>query len=454
MNSSDTEQPQAVAEFEGNVVSSTISGLAKLKIEKDGLIIDSIFKREYILYENIEYITFDEYTVILKANGETVSFSHMGQSCEWFYRKLSDAYNNKVKLSFHITASKAFETEGQYFNDGMNGKAIIQVYADCLCILPPNQNARRIPFVFVNGIKNDDYSLTLTLSTGEIYAFSMLGRDIDMFKNMIISNIRKQKDNNFNFVKSLNPSLSVVQCTKADELLSEGVAVQLNCLTSELAETVTRKVMNSKIQGTYRQLLIICDKERLAVGIKRLSEEVVELLKQELLGKLNENTEQQIELSPEQEDALRWALFLAIPSKDGKAAVVEFAFPGEDAATYLFRTDCEWNLFLSLVNRSMEATEMQRELLSYNDETLKNESHGLEQMIITRTPALKELRSRFIGRVIHRSTESWKNSVLEKLDKVSKTEFKVTYKGSEHCNACGAIITFGIKFCGECGNKL
>ena len=376
--------------------------------------------------------------VQIKATSQTICISRMGQSCQWFHRELLDAYNKRVLLSFHITDEPDFETEGQYFFEGVHGKAIIRVFSDCFCILPPNLNARRIPFVFIDGIKKDAYSLTITLNTEEVYSFSLLGFDLDPLENIINIHLRNRKNSDIAFVRKLTPALGFANGTQAGVLLSEGIAVQLSLLPAVLAETLEKKAMNSKMGATYKQLKDICDSKRLAVGIKSLPEEEFAALQQAIVEKSqeNENENEINELTPEQQDALRWVIWMAIPSMDGKAVVVEFAFPGEDAATYLFRKESEWERFLIQLNRGMEATQMSRETFSLPEDALQAEESAGQLMNIMRTPALQELRKQFIARVIHRSSESWKASLMVKLEKGSVEEPKEVLNPL-YCRFCG-----------------
>lgn len=413
------ERPQTVSEYEGTVSSPALSGEAKLLICADGLVIDGLFNRESVAYADMDSIAFEDYAVQIKANGETICISQMGRSCEWFHHELLDAYNSKVLSSFYVTGAPDLETEGQYRREGINSNAVIRVFSDCLCILPPDLKARRIPFVFLNGMKKEDYTLTVMLNTGEAYSFSMLGSDLDPLENVIADHVRTQRNNDTAFIKKLRPAAGFSESAKAGVLLREGIAVPLKKLPAMLAEILEAKVRNSKMCATYEQLKNICDHEHLAVGIKSLPEEDFEALKQALVEKLNENAEESAEesaeLTFEQEDALRWVIWAVILSKDGKTAVAEFSFPGEDAATYLFRADLEWERFLILLNWGMEATKMRREVFSLTEEALKKEEYAQQRMLIVRTPALEELRKRFIGRVIHRSDEGWKKSLVEKL---------------------------------------
>ena len=82
--------------------------------------------------------------------------------------------------------------------------------------------------------------------------------------------------------------------------------------------------------------------------------------------------------------------------------MVEFAFPNEEAATYLFRMEEPWEAFLTLLNRALEATGLRREILSLPEERLHDEANADTRMAVIRTPAVRSLRARFTGRVIHR----------------------------------------------------
>jgi hypothetical protein len=410
-------------DYTGMVSSSRFTGEAKLLIYAAGLTLNGLFESVSVAYADMDSITLDNHAMQIKTNSDTIVISHIGEACEWFCRDLYEAYNKKVLSSFLVTGEPVFETEGQYAYGVLSGDAKISVFSDCLSILPPNLRARRIPFAFITGMKRENYKLTITINSEEIYTFSMLGPDFDPLEKAIADSIRKQRDNDVAFVKKLLPSLGFSESTRAGALLREGIAVQLKQLPAMLADTLEKKARNSKMGSTYEQLKMICDHERIAVGIKSLPEEEFEALKQAMTEKLAENAaanpeanmDAPAELTAEQEDALRWIVWCAIPSKDGKTAVVEFALPGEDAATYLFRADPAWEHFLMLLNRGIEAIQMRREIFSISDEALKEEANSEQRMLKMRTPPLQELRKRFTGRVIHRSDESWKKSLMEKL---------------------------------------
>jgi|LSQX01.1.fsa_nt_gb hypothetical protein len=410
------DYPLSSFEYKGNVSSSALTGEARLLLYASGLVLDGLFDRMPLAYVDIDSITLENYTVHIKAGDEIIIISQLGQSCEWFHRELLEAYNSKVLSSLYVKGTPDFDTKGQYAYGNLQGEAIIQVFSDCICILSPNLRARRIPFAFINSMKRDNYTLTISLSTEETYSFSMLGSDTDPFEKAITDHIRMQRNRDEVFAKKLMPALGLSGSVKVSAFLREGIAMKLTQLPVMFAKAIEDKVRNSKMGTAIEQLKVICDYDQLAVGIKSVPEEEFEALRQAQLDKLNESGQNVEELTPKQEDALRWALWAVIPTKDGKKAVVEFSLPGEDAATFIFKVDSEWSRFITLLNQGIEATQMHREVFSLTDEALQSETHPERRMLKMRTPAIQKLRKRFIGRVIHSSEEGWKRSLLGKLE--------------------------------------
>ena len=442
--------------YDGTVQSPSLSGEVKLTVDTDGLLIDSLFDQAAVSYADMTKIACQDFTVKIGSLLGDMTVSRMGQQAEWFYRELLEAYHRKVLQTLLTGGKSDFETEAQYAFDGCGEKATIRVFKDCLCLLPPNTSARRLPFVFLKGLKKEANTLSLTLATEERFVFSMLGHDLDPLEKQITEHIRRQGENNTAFIQKLVPSLGFSECAKAARLLPEGIAVsteQLRKVSPSLAAVLEKKIRNSKMSETYGLLKDLCNAEQLAVGIKALSDEETEALKAALLEKLNENAEETAELTSEQEDALRWILWAAIPSADGKTAVVEFAFPNEDAATYVFRINGTFNTFLPILNRALEATKLQREILSLSDDELKKEQYADYRMAVDRTPSLQEIRKVFVGRVIHRSADSWKKAVLKYTEQPHDDENNNFIK-QKFCTNCGAQLSGSAKFCGECGTKV
>lgn len=405
--------------YSGTIDSPFLIGEVSLTIDQDGLLTETLFDRVMIAYETIESLLLDNYVVHLRARNGDIRISRLGQGCEWFYRELWEAFALKVQTVLHAKGAPLFETKGRYTFNDRQGEALIRIFSDCIMILPPNKDGRRIPLVFINGMKREGYALSIILTTGEHYMFSMLGLDLDPFEGKIYEVIKALQGRNTNFISTLDSSLGLASAMNAARQLPEGIAVQHKELSKSfpsLGSLLEKKLHNSRISDYYNLLKMICDQDNLAIGIFALPEEEVERLKRELLETMAESAgegETVPELTSEQEDELRWALWVAILAKNGRKVIAEFAFPNEQTATYIFHMNTSFDQLLAILNRGLEATSMQREIISLPADQLWNDSHANDRMALDRTQSVQVLRKLYAGRAIHRSPESWKKSLVE-----------------------------------------
>ena len=182
-----------------------------------------------------------------------------------------------------------------------------------------------------------------------------------------------------------------------------------------MQKAVLERIKGGKMAASWSVLTEFCDEEKIAVGLQRLSDEELEKLKEDMAAKAEAEGVEFTELTPEQEEALRWTVWTAVPSKDEKIAVVELAAPNEAAATYVYRIETGWPAFLTDLNRAMEATGFNREVITLTEMQLQEGEHKKDRMLIQRTPALNDIRKAYAGKVIHRSQESWKEGIRKYL---------------------------------------
>ncbi len=411
--------------YEGNVTSAQYNGDATLIIDETGLTVSALFSDIGVGYEQITAIRNDDYKVHVVTEIDTFCCSRLGQSNDWFFNKLSDAYNNAVTSALKVKGECLFETKGNVAYENINSKGKIQVYEDCICLLPPMTDARRFPFAFMSGLKKENYTLSIQLITGEGAVISMVGRDLDPLEKCIVERVRAIREKNSALAESLCEGLSVAEKSRAANLMAEKLAVPLAKLNNlpNLHKSVIEKIAISEMKNSWKVLNELCDAEKIAVGIWKLSDEEVAKLKEQLLQKLQEeagSTEegaQTIELTPEQEEALKWMIWVAAPSKDGKTCVVEAAFPTEEVATYVYSVPCGWDIFLNVLNRAMEAMDFDRETILISKEKMAEGANASKKMLIERTPAIEVLRGQFLGRIIHRTEESWQKNLKEYLNR-------------------------------------
>ena len=458
------QQSAPTPEFEGFVKCPLFSEEAKITVDTEGLLIAARFDQISIHYGEIKAFALMDSQVELQAAVGTVTFSRMGQSAEWLYQKLYIAYNKAVEKALLVEGSPGFTAEGDYIaeENGMTrqGHGVIRLYEDYLLLLPPDENARRIPLCFLTGMEKGDFSIILTLSTGERYTLRRLGRELGNLERRLTGNLRALRERTMAFHKKLAPNLSSMQAAMAAKLMPLGRMADLKNLTSAappLAAALEKAVRESRMAQTYPWLYDLCGGAGLAVGILPPPKEPEDA--QTAPGITPGMTSTQTELpteqpawetEPEEPKPILWVI---APDRENRIAAVELALAdGEAAATYLYRVEGGWESFSWQIGRALEAAGFRREVILLSDEKLHLPEHLSDAMLVKRTPALMLLRSRFAGRAIHSSINRWKADI-EKCRAANlggKPPMK-SMKPEKFCRNCGAKLTPDVKFCGQCG---
>ena len=130
------------------------------------------------------------------------------------------------------------------------------------------------------------------------------------------------------------------------------------------------------------------------------------------------------------------------------------AAEGETASTYLYRIEGGWDDFSLLIDRALEAAAFQREAILLPEDKLALPEHITDAMLVKRTPAIARLRRCFAGRAIHSSFDRWLQDVEKcrsSLAQASKGADPEQEQKTKYCTGCGAKLTPGAKFCGQCG---
>ena len=111
--------------------------------------------------------------------------SKLGYLTEDFFEKLWEAYSVKSERALFIESDLVMRSEGDYAyaEPGVERSSIakLALHADCLCILPHDAGARRVPLCFASAPVREGFALGLHLDTGETYRIARLGGDTDPF---------------------------------------------------------------------------------------------------------------------------------------------------------------------------------------------------------------------------------------------------------------------------------
>jgi len=156
--------------YSGNVQSPIINGDIEIDVNADEIMLTSIFDAYSISYAEINSYVVMNYAVIIRTGTTTYIISQLGNSLETFYLEMCDAYNTKVRQALFVQGAPYVHTEGEYryCEDGQQnqGTAQIELYGDCIVILPSNDDGRRVPLCFISAVERKAFELTLRLLTG------------------------------------------------------------------------------------------------------------------------------------------------------------------------------------------------------------------------------------------------------------------------------------------------
>jgi len=384
-------------EYTAQAASSLVSGEVKLSVGDAALTVTALFDAAEIPFSEINALKLAEYVVTVQAGNDVYAFSRMGSWCEPFYNALCEAYNKAVLRSLFISGEPIVTAKGDYSytenGASASGFAPVHVYENSVVSLPPDLGARRVPLCFVAGMDKGDYTLTLTLDTGETYTFAKLGYDTAPVEVAVEKQIRSLREKSMAAVKEIDPTLTVTQASQLAKIMPEGEAAPFDRLAGiapSFATSLESKIAATRAAESYEVFKELCDPARIWIGFRKseIEAESVE----------NKSTDP-------------YMLWLIAPSPDGQFAVVEFA--EADTATFVYRTGGDFDGFAKKLNRALEAINFKREVIRLPDEELRKPENADYYMAAKRTAALQFVRANFAGRVIHSSVEAWKRKLME-----------------------------------------
>jgi hypothetical protein len=121
------------------------------------------------------------YRILLRTTSGEVVLSELGHDTEAFFEQLWNAYMERSKESLFASGEILYSGEGDYDfseqGDVQHGIAKVELLPDALILCPHDHLSRRIPLCFIQDIVEENYSIVLTLDTGDKYSLRRLGRD-------------------------------------------------------------------------------------------------------------------------------------------------------------------------------------------------------------------------------------------------------------------------------------
>ena len=382
--------------FRGTIQAVAFNGEAVISLTEDSIVFEKPGKSLAVPFCDIESFAVTNWQLIINTETSSLMVSQMGRDTDVLCQLLWDAYNARTLKAFFVQDALQFEAQGEYAysDDGgqSKGTAKIMLFEKCLCILPQNSGARRVPLCFLQEPIMTNFSITMTLDTGETYEVARLGDHTKRLFDLINANMIKIHENAVTTVRAVDGTLNAREASELAWLVPDGAAAGLSALGAiapSFVKAAETRIAASRAADTYLYFKEICMPENVCAGIKT-------------------------GLSWTEEDAdIIWVTAIR-PKAGGGVAAVELALGEEDsAATYIYKFSGDQPSFFRRLNHAMEAIDFHREVIALPDSELKLAANALYAMAVRRTGALRFLRACFAGRAIHRTPESWKSNIAE-----------------------------------------
>lgn len=425
----ENEEAALVCEIEASLEYS-FNGLQREAtgyLYKEFMLLRPELHSEFILkYREIIKIKGENYRIyITSATLEELIISCLGYSYENFLRILIKNRNELILQDMLMYESKIFmEAEGEFIHKDESGselskgECVIRLYETGLIIIPGTSNPFRIPYSLISKFNEDNYKLYIETEIGECIILSQIGLALDGLKHTYTELINKLDKRLQPTIQDLFKEAGSSLYNQLEGLIRDGKSVKkedLDFLQGDLWPQMESKLKKLGLNEEYEYLKSLARPDKISIGLKK--------------GLMGDLTSEYI-----------WFLipiYALTPEPFGNIIAMEaISKEGEGKATYFFKImeraafsslqslealHKHTDKFIKLLNYSMLQINFRREPIFLSTEQLSKPQYIKYMYSIDSQPALKLMRKHFVGRVIHSSTEQWKQDVID-LIKFNTTE--------------------------------
>jgi len=369
---------------------------------------------------------------ILLSSKENMIISNLGYKHEDFLRILSKIRNDRILTDMLMDESikkSGVKAEFKYNDENGNekqGECLPCLYETAILIIPEMGELMRIPYCDISNISEEDFQLTFKTEYGEIFIISKMGKKHDSFVRMLSEVVNELSIKVQTYLKELLPQANPSIIRRVSRFMKEGKAAKrsdIESISPEIWTALEKRIEKIGIKEEYEYLEALSQKDKICIGLKR-----------DLMG-----------------DVTGEYMWFLIPvyntdneSPGNVVAMEAGSTEGAGKATYFFKLinrnkystyndiedlHKECDSFIRKINRCMLTINFRREPIYLSDEKISEPRYEKYHYAVQKIPELKELRSLFIGRVIHSSVEQWKEDAMDLLKfNVSTKDDKAKWK--------------------------
>jgi len=393
-----------VTDFDGR---SCFEGKARLSLGREFLGLHATGGEDYLVrYRDLDGLLDENYTVLLATAQNRFIISMLGKFYNGVLKDLRRLRRDDTIIGLLLDDFREIdEFSAKYAHLGGGGEVIARGDCDLLVFdravlvwpVEAENGFIKIFYSDVTAASSSDIALRLELDGGEVLTFTMMGRRLPAALKAIKDCREAHMAKLRNAVSTAFAGLAQEKVKALVGLLKEGLAVPLKRL-EEVDPSVVRTIedgisADEELKDTYEFLLERGVPEQVYAGV-------------------------QVEkFGLDDQEPSFWFL---IAQPEGALAMEVTSHRGH--ATYFFRSgrteesgDGAARVAREL-GRALVDLRFRRTPIYLTGDELQKPDNARYAFAARRLPYLHEVRRRFLGRVVHRSTEGWRSSVEELLD--------------------------------------
>ncbi len=365
----------------------------------------------FLSVRDIRWLKAADYRIEIGTDSSSLMLFNMGYRYEDVLRAVHTARNETLIsdcLVYESPKGHGVKGDVSVIEKGapvFEGQAEVRLYETALAIIPETSSMVRIRYSDIGSVSSNDWSLDISDESGRKVSMRMLGREHDPLLKAISDQVGEMKLRAKNIIKSIHPDITEEDLSKLSVLMREGKAASLaeiNSISPGFMDLLEKK-LDVELPDSYQVLMAKGRREMTRYGFKH--------------GLMDGVTGDYV-----------WFLvpmFSDDPLAPGNAIAFEASGNDSARATYMFRIAgrSEYPSFSASERRSaaekaLERTanalseiNFRREPVYLDDAALMNETNSKYRYAINALPGLRDLRSRFIGRVQHGSAEGYSKDI-------------------------------------------
>jgi len=240
--------------YTGYLNSAPLSGRAEFFAAEEALEISAGGRTVRLPYSSVQTLSHDNFTVRAQTDDGVYEFLRLGTEEDWFYGEFLKAMNLKVQTSFFETGAPLIEAEARCLltdeTGQFSGPAVVRVFDECLLILMPDRNARRLPLGFLKTIQKESYSLRMAFDSGENCTLFEAGFDLTPLLDTVNGALQRLAKRRAADLKTLLPSLASSEITRLTSTYRMNTAMPVSVLPAALEEAM-RSRFTGNMAVTY-----------------------------------------------------------------------------------------------------------------------------------------------------------------------------------------------------------